>query len=931
MKLLNTIKNNKNSVIGFAIVCLTMVFIIVCFTTYHAAVINNETNEADKDLINTAKSNITAAQIFFEDQQKILLPIAASLNDIDDLTDKKIINYLNSTSETLGYERMAIDFPNGISYTSDGYVFNVAFLGYSQRIEAGESFIRDVTPAIADGAQVISIFSPIYNQGKPVAALRSVIKTAAISKKIGSNFYSGNGYFHILDNNGKCVACSKSTQKLLPDSNFLSAMEKMKYKKPYSYEKLHGDIATEQEGYVKYYDEKNNGRFAYYAPMNINNWMMISIVPKSVSDSAIKSSLTSVTILISEIIIGLILLFTYLFWLQRQSIRKATLDEKCFRVLSEQTGNVTLEWDFIHGKVTNMQNFENIYGDLTSLANMSTEDIMLNVIHPDDLKDFFQTFRDITKGANIKDKKFRLENAQNLYIWCTLSGVVVKDNKGKPYKVIGSMKNIDKEEKEVENLRDKAQRDSLTGLYNKLSTGVLADEYIILNKNTPTKAALLMIDLDNFKGVNDNLGHQFGDKVLVDTGEKLKKIFRTSDVLGRVGGDEFLVFIKDIIDIDFVREKAEQICTMCNQTFYGEIAQYNLTASVGIAIYPQNGTKYNELYKNADIALYEAKHKGKNMVVLFNSAIPNTNVSSKPAEDTKRFIASHFSEDLHYNIFEMLYETKDIHITINMILSILGKRYNIDRCYICQLNFENMTLTNTYEWCATGIKSQIANLQDFNMQTHADFFEKFNEDGILYCNDTADLDEKYKKHLEQENIKALLNCAIFEADKIIGLIGFDDCQKTRIWSGEEIANLGYVARILSIFLIKKEISQELMEANKNKTEMLDNMEGYIYAVDINTYELLYVNKAMEDIGIKIKNKCYESFLGKEESCAICPVKLLDGKKTCAMHNMDSVLFKSKINVAASKFKWTDGRNAALICCRKISLIDEDSNYPKDGK
>ena len=123
--------------------------------------------------------------------------------------------------------------------------------------------------------------------------------------------------------------------------------------------------------------------------------------------------------------------------------------------------------------------------------------------------------------------------------------------------------------------------------------------------------AFYIIDLDHFKEVNDFLGHQFGDKVLVEFSKGLKKIFRPNDCIGRFGGDEFVVIVDSLPNMEVVIRKAEQIKQIAyNLTVEGK--EKFVTASIGIAIAPQNGRDYDELFSAADKALYHVKNTGKN-------------------------------------------------------------------------------------------------------------------------------------------------------------------------------------------------------------------------------------------------------------------------------------------------------------------------------
>ncbi|MCM1266857.1 MAG: diguanylate cyclase [Bacteroidales bacterium] len=164
-------------------------------------------------------------------------------------------------------------------------------------------------------------------------------------------------------------------------------------------------------------------------------------------------------------------------------------------------------------------------------------------------------------------------------------------------------------------LEDKADTDLLTGLNNKLATERKIKDYMA--NHPDTQSMLFIFDVDNFKKVNDTMGHAFGDEVLRSLGKQIGGIFRASDIVGRVGGDEFMVFLKDIATEDAILKEAAKVETFFKGFQAGEYVKYKATASIGVAIYPQEGADFETLYKAADQGLYKAKKRGKNQLAFY--------------------------------------------------------------------------------------------------------------------------------------------------------------------------------------------------------------------------------------------------------------------------------------------------------------------------
>jgi len=128
----------------------------------------------------------------------------------------------------------------------------------------------------------------------------------------------------------------------------------------------------------------------------------------------------------------------------------------------------------------------------------------------------------------------------------------------------------------------------------------------------------MFIDIDNFKGVNDSLGHLYGDSILIQLADTLKPMFRTNDIIGRIGGDEFFVFLKDLYSEKLISDKAKEICKQFHRVYEENGVSCEISASIGIAVFPKHGYTLDTLYRNADTALYLSKEKGKNGFTIFD-------------------------------------------------------------------------------------------------------------------------------------------------------------------------------------------------------------------------------------------------------------------------------------------------------------------------
>ena len=165
-------------------------------------------------------------------------------------------------------------------------------------------------------------------------------------------------------------------------------------------------------------------------------------------------------------------------------------------------------------------------------------------------------------------------------------------------------------------LKEKADSDLLTGLGNKLATERRIKEYMANYPNS--LAVMFVLDIDNFKKINDTMGHAFGDEVLRELGKQIGVNFRVTDIIGRTGGDEFTIFLKNLKDDSNTIREAQKLEYFFKHFQVGDYVKYTATASIGAAVFPANGADFETLYKAADAALYKAKKRGKNQLAFFD-------------------------------------------------------------------------------------------------------------------------------------------------------------------------------------------------------------------------------------------------------------------------------------------------------------------------
>ncbi|HAT8179503.1 TPA: diguanylate cyclase [Legionella pneumophila] len=248
--------------------------------------------------------------------------------------------------------------------------------------------------------------------------------------------------------------------------------------------------------------------------------------------------------------------------------------------------------------------------DFQSITYPEDLDLDLNYVHQlleGNIRFYHMEKRYIHKNGNI--------------IWILLSASLIRDPENNPLYFISQIQNIDAQKRAEQELLYIAYHDVLTGLGNRKLLELSFDQTLAYAKRHQKQIAIMFMDLDYFKNVNDKLGHDIGDLLLIEVGKRLQAILRSTDLIVRHGGDEFIIALTELSDINQVIEIANKILIAISRPITIKRYGISITGSIGISLYPCDGCDLDTLIKQADDALYRVKVAGKNNFRLFNTAL----------------------------------------------------------------------------------------------------------------------------------------------------------------------------------------------------------------------------------------------------------------------------------------------------------------------
>lgn len=220
-----------------------------------------------------------------------------------------------------------------------------------------------------------------------------------------------------------------------------------------------------------------------------------------------------------------------------------------------------------------------------------------------------------SQGVKSLTYDFMITNNGSDYYWMRIMACIYFWSEDNSVRMTIYRQNIDEVKRQETKLFEQMQSDPLTGLYNKAATEEMISEQV-KGAEPGSSYAFLILDIDNFKHVNDTLGHSAGDFVISQFAQNIQSHFREGDIVGRIGGDEFAVFIP-FTGMESLEKKVQQLVADLHTCITTEAGKCNVSASVGIAIYPGSGMDFETLYKNADLALYKTKKREKNGYTVF--------------------------------------------------------------------------------------------------------------------------------------------------------------------------------------------------------------------------------------------------------------------------------------------------------------------------
>ncbi len=523
---------------------------------------------------------------------------------------EKLCQFLEKR-QMVGFQRIGLADVQGNARVTNGEVLNIADRGYFKQCLELKKEVLEVRNSELVDKRVIILGVPVFsekNKNDVIGVLYGIVEQENLHIYKNTILENEKQFIQIIDKDGNYIV-KEETGLLGKRKNIFDGMRNVNSSIDVS--EIRRKICSEESVFAEVWA---NGKeeIVFFSPLKFNSWCVVTIMNKAqvikATDYILDKDVYILTVKIVGVILILGVVILYFFtrekkWMQEYN-KQLLLTEQIFKIASNKAQVMIAVYD-LKAKSIHFINNEIFGMKLPQQMNNAVVELKKYLAGNDELIEILDhVFQDSSYILENKIVNFSMIiDDQKRFFQIQFFGVT--DESGELSQSVGMLEDIT----ETKQLQKEADTDQLTGLDNRRSSVEKIRKYLEQPIDIPNTVHVCMImDLDYFKSLNDTLGHQMGDKALQDVAAILTQHFREYDILGRLGGDEFLIFIKNIPE-DVVERNINSLLKKLHLTYKSENYQVNISASAGAVVVRESGNDFKELYHKADQALYEVKHK----------------------------------------------------------------------------------------------------------------------------------------------------------------------------------------------------------------------------------------------------------------------------------------------------------------------------------
>lgn len=573
-------------------------FQIIKFSNHSKSLIETQTYFILRE---HAESNGKSLTLKIDQQFSFMESLATYIVQNEDISSIETFDYGENNIIYNSFDEMGlVDCNTGIATLKSGGLIDVSDKEFFKNTVKDIPYVRYIKGENQQDSKLL-LSVPVYKEDEIVAVLFIMRDFSTFKNIRDDDFFGGESYVYLV--NTKADIINLGHQKSIFDgrNNLSSYFES----EDINVVPIIKNMQNGRTSSFAYTDSRGEMYFTAYSSMEYEDWYIFCSAPNdTITQFFEEFEHLGITIYLQLTVLFLSLGLIYYIRRIGAKIRK---EHDQYKLAEEMAGIISFEGDYEKDSLSFTDNFFKLFGREPAFKKISD----FTKPHPhvlDEDKDIFMKMgKDLISGKGFGEVEYRIICEDGSIQWHQFVYRVWHDKNGLPTKCFGMILVIDDQMKEISKLQMQAERDPLTGILNRNAFEL----YVSACFEDPLQShALFLLDLDDFKQINDVHGHAMGDFALVKTSEVLKTSVRSSDYVGRLGGDEFVVFLKNATKEQATR-KAAEICAELEHVQM-DLGKGLITCSIGVACYPTNGDGFKELYEAADKELYKVKDTGKN-------------------------------------------------------------------------------------------------------------------------------------------------------------------------------------------------------------------------------------------------------------------------------------------------------------------------------
>lgn len=620
-----TSKDNRKRMHALSIsILLFCILMLHSFLNLQNSYMDSELDHKQKELKRTAQIKAESVRKKYTNMLVSLEGLADNVKELTQEDEEIIASELKLLSKVGYFSYVGISDAQGNMTDSQGQTGNIKNRDYFKDAMNGNVTISDVlTSEIIPENEIQVIALPIVREEESVGIVFGILNIGEMDTLLENE--TGNYiYTQIVDSKGNYITRSKTSDVLTKNKNIWDDFEEYTFSES-DIKSIEDDIKNQRSGTFSFRLDGEE-RVSFYMPLGVGNYYIYSTTNSAYIKSRVSEVSENVIVMILEMSVAMLILFwgiykrnKFMHEKLKESHREVASSVQMIEIAVQESNQYIFEYDIETGDLRKKAGVENQLFSKRDLRNVPASIVESGIIDDASVADFKDMFEEIKNKASLESViKVKTENAPQ---WFKVRLKNIYDEKRRIINTVGIVEDITEKKiqeellkagnQEKRELKKRAERDGLTGLYNAVTLKTKVTDILENLSDNPGPHLFVVMDLDNFKEINDSFGHQYGDKVLKEVAQVLQHTFRRGDIIARLGGDEFAVLLINAADYEIMKPIFEKLCRKLSKTYSEDGKTVKISASFGIAVAPEQGTAFAELYQKADLALYQVKNKSK--------------------------------------------------------------------------------------------------------------------------------------------------------------------------------------------------------------------------------------------------------------------------------------------------------------------------------